>query len=168
MSILDELTIKLPEEVVLFPYESTEEEDWPRYVDDNGNKQPLPEAWRRVGFRLPYPTQDRLAILAKRQGTILYNDKGSSLEQTQPSKIAKYIANSLVKRLVEKLEGGLHEDMIPFGNKERGVLADNLAAFDYLLDTFILAYRNITKVTEENKKGEEDVFTMPLDSITND
>ena len=168
MSILDELTISLPEEVVLFPYESTEEEDWPRYVDGNGNKQPLPEAWRKIGFRLPYPTQDRLAILAKRQGTIIYNDKGSSLEQTQPSKIAKYIANSLVKGLVEKQEGEFHEDIKPFGDKERRVLSNNLSAFDYLLDTFSLAYRNLTNAKEESKRGEEDVFTMPLDSITND
>lgn len=157
---IEDLGIDNADEVVIFPYKDVKDEDWPTYINSEGKRVPIPKAWRRVGYRYPFPTP-------KRTHKVRELSSGLSLSGTQeeinirtgdPDKLAQHLTHNLIKGMVKTVDGGEPIEQT-LDEKLRKWLCAELQKSTFLLSGAYVRYLREGGRVEEEETSEEQDFT---------
>ena len=158
---LQDLSLDNADSIVLFPYKEVKEDDWPTYVNSDDKRVPIPEGWRHVGYRYPYPTPKRVHKVRELSSGLSMSGKGDevNIRTGDPDKLAKHLAHSLIKSVV-------HLDPSTGNTKERTLdktlrewLGGEFQKSNFLLSGAYLEYLREGEKSVEADKQEEENFS---------
>lgn len=161
--LMKDLSIDNAESIVLFPYEEVKKEDWPTYVNSEGKRVPIPEGWRYVGYRYPYPTPRRTHKIRELSSGLSMSGSGDevNIKTGDPDKLANHLANNLIKSVVRKdPETGKTKEQT-LGDPLKEWLGGEFHKSAFLLSGAYLDYLREGGKTAEQESLEEEVFTGP-------
>ena len=158
---LQDLSLDNADSIVLFPYKEVKEDDWPTYVNSDGKRVPIPEGWRYVGYRYPYPTPKRVHKVRELSSGLSMSGKGEevNIRTGDPDKLAKHLAHSLIKSVVrpDPSTGKTKEQTLD--NSLREWLCGEFQKSNFLLSGAYLDYLREGEKSVEAENQEEENFS---------
>lgn len=158
---LQSLSLHNADSIVLFPYREVKEEDWPTYVNSDGNRVPIPKGWRYVGYRYPYSTPKRVHRVRELSSGLSMSGKGEevNIKTGDPDRLARHLAHSLIKSVVrlDPSTGKTEEQTLD--NRLREWLSGEFQKSNFILSGAYVDYlREGEKSVEAEKQEEENFF----------
>ncbi len=155
------LTIENADTIVLFPYLETKEEDWPTYVNRDEKRVPVPEGWRHVGYRYPYPSPRRTNQVRELSSGLSMRGRGEEVDirTGDPDKLAKHLTENLIKSVVRRDPATGETSEQTLDNELRKWLCGEFRKSSFLLSGAYLDYLREGGKTAEREAKEEQDFT---------
>lgn len=161
------LEFSIPETVDLYPYEDIPGDEWGTVRDAQGKFIPLPENWRRLGFRVKYPdTQIENNIL--RYSTSASMEKMEGMKGKTPRehfdvvKLQKYYVYHVIVRAWEK---GKENDAPAYDDKSKEFFREYFLRSPFLWRKFSDAYYELRQESEAERKALKENFTPPSEDM---
>ena len=159
---LQDLSLDNADSIVLFPYKEVKEDDWPTYVNTEGKRVPIPEGWRHVGYRYPYPIPRRVHKVRELSSGLSMSGKGNevNIKTGDPDKLAKHLAHSLIKSVVYRDPStGKTKREQTLDNSLREFLCGELQKSNFLLSGAYVDYLREGEKSVEAENQEEENFS---------
>ena len=163
---LKDLSIDNAETIVLFPYGDVKEDEWPTYVNREGDRVPIPEGWRNVGYRYPYPEVKRVHAVRELSSGLSMRGSGEevNIKTGDPEKLARHLSNNLIKSIVILDPGTSRTREQTLDKETREWLCGEFRKSTFLLSGAYLDYLREGGKTANEEEEEEEVFTGPSGS----
>lgn len=155
------LSKDVSDSIIMYPYRDIPKDEWPVYFNSEGKWVPYDQDWRRVGYKVPYPTITRLQKIDRLSRHMNLAKKKVNIASGDIDGIANYYINNLIQGLYYYNEDKEKDDPESWGKQDKEWLYQQFTLSGFLLDRLNSEYQRIGGKIASEDEEEEQNFTNP-------
>lgn len=154
--------------ITLYPYRDIEREDWPVYYNSEEKWVPYDEDWRRVGFKLPYPTITHLQKIDRLSRNMNVAKRKVRINSGDVDGIANYYINNLIQGMFYYNEDKDIGEPEPWGKQDKDWLYQQFTLSGFLLDRLNSEYQRVGGKLKDEDEDDEVNFSQRSENTSSE